>query len=77
MRGEISLRCFQDLQNGKPFLDRSENVVICGNYRVPFTVRKVNFLFKKTMFKTQKMGPKLIFEIETPGKIIFLSLKRL
>ena len=43
VRGEISLRCFQDLQNGKPFLDRSENVVICGNYRVPFTVRKVIF----------------------------------
>jgi hypothetical protein len=38
-RGDFSLRCFQDLQNGSPLVDRMENLVVCGLQRRPFHVK--------------------------------------
>lgn len=36
--GHLSLRCYQDLQNGDALLDRSEHIVPCGVTRVPFAI---------------------------------------
>ncbi|KAI6223447.1 hypothetical protein M3Y95_00891200 [Aphelenchoides besseyi] len=36
LNGEFSLRCFQDLQNGSPLLERMDSVVVCGVQRQPF-----------------------------------------
>jgi hypothetical protein len=37
--GHLLLRCYQDLQNGDAFLDRSEHMVLCGPARIPFAIR--------------------------------------
>lgn len=39
INGEIALHCFQDMQNGQPIMDRSENVVLCGPSRIPFSIQ--------------------------------------
>lgn len=38
-QGEMSLNCFQDLQNGKPTVDRTDNLVVCGVQRRPFNLK--------------------------------------
>ncbi|KAI6240334.1 hypothetical protein M3Y99_00465100 [Aphelenchoides fujianensis] len=39
LHGHFTLRCFQDLQNGAPLLDRMDSLVICGVQRQPFRLR--------------------------------------
>jgi hypothetical protein len=41
-KGELALRCFQDLQNGKTPVDRMENLVICGVQKRPFNLKLNN-----------------------------------
>lgn len=38
-QGEMALKCFQDLQNGKPVVDRMENLVVCGVKRRQFNLK--------------------------------------
>lgn len=38
-QGEMALKCFQDLQNGKPTVDRTDNLVVCGVQRRPFNLK--------------------------------------
>uniref|UniRef100_A0A914WF28 Trafficking protein particle complex subunit 9 n=1 Tax=Plectus sambesii TaxID=2011161 RepID=A0A914WF28_9BILA len=37
-RGTLSLRCFQEMQNGRPALDRMEHLIMCGATKQPFEV---------------------------------------
>lgn len=42
INGEIALRCYQDLQNGQPNIDRSENMVLFGPCRIPFSIQSTS-----------------------------------
>jgi hypothetical protein len=41
INGELSLRCFQDLQNGKKTIDTPENMVFCGPLKVPIVIESI------------------------------------
>uniref|UniRef100_A0A914Z9L1 Trafficking protein particle complex subunit 11 n=1 Tax=Panagrolaimus superbus TaxID=310955 RepID=A0A914Z9L1_9BILA len=41
INGELSLKCFQDLANGKPTIDRPENMVFCGPLKVPIVIESM------------------------------------
>lgn len=50
-KGELALRCFQDLQNGKAPVDRMENLIICGVQRRPFNLKLNNEADKVSNYK--------------------------
>lgn len=56
-KGELALRCFQDLQNGKELIDRTESLVACGVQRRPFNLKpkekKVSEESNVSLFTTQ------------------------
>lgn len=37
-RGTLSLKCFQEMQNGRPALDRMDHLILCGATKQPFEV---------------------------------------
>uniref|UniRef100_A0A915DLN1 Trs120/TRAPPC9 first Ig-like domain-containing protein n=1 Tax=Ditylenchus dipsaci TaxID=166011 RepID=A0A915DLN1_9BILA len=75
LNGQLSLRCFQDLQNGLPIIDRSEHLVVCGPSRIPFSIQPTSITTQQPCSdKPEQMGRwetafNLVFRYEGVHKI--------